>query len=341
MMIKVTNAFRDLEGCDPRGPLAVYFMVALLIRFKTELLAEKSVGSPEVFLNVLRRHISHLLPGDISKICDDSKLIRASTPLNIIDQAFACVSPTKHKEEESTGYSWMSMRNRMKLTLGIGSQAAGVFKIVPPASRVGEFISIVNMKDPNQEPMFSDEESEGAIEEDPNERASEEELNDTATENCNEDQIIAKSRMIICGLVPGSKFTPKLFDRLGKQWSIIPVFKSSELRLLLLVHHRVMYLASSDKVSLRSTLSKTGVSSFSKDTVAELLKATSLVVKHCFHVSQIVKIVFRPSDATGKQDTKFYLNDGHSIRFRVHCRYTRPIAKYVMDTVVEMHGLLN
>lgn len=75
------------EGCDPRGPLAVYMMIALLVKCRQSLM-EGDDTSPQHFLDVLRSAVARIPASDAVQLCEEAKILRASTPLNVIEEAF-------------------------------------------------------------------------------------------------------------------------------------------------------------------------------------------------------------------------------------------------------------
>ncbi|GBG29619.1 Hypothetical Protein FCC1311_058402 [Hondaea fermentalgiana] len=160
------------EGCDPRGPLAVYMMIALLVKCKDALMsnedtkiiecqatdnpnrAKATEDSPQHFLAVLRAAVARIPAGEAMQLCDEAKILRASTPLDVIEEAFQdhAVSQTEPPPENvfnSEPRSTSSLQTGMRNTLqdGMASMLGGWLrstensKSVPNVTRMGSSAS--------------------------------------------------------------------------------------------------------------------------------------------------------------------------------------------------------
>uniref|UniRef100_A0A7S2WP49 Rab-GAP TBC domain-containing protein n=1 Tax=Mucochytrium quahogii TaxID=96639 RepID=A0A7S2WP49_9STRA len=154
------------EGCDPRGPLVVYIIIALLIRSKVTILGDESSDPSQAsrVLEVLRSGVAALSAHDVVVVCEEARILRASTPLPVIDQAFkeeekkvpvesivetssiaangdktsqqkktmfgGWFSRPKQQEKVQTGHAAKktSFADRFKLTLGLGDSSADALK---------------------------------------------------------------------------------------------------------------------------------------------------------------------------------------------------------------------
>jgi len=123
------------EGCDPRGPLAVYLILALLLSrreiiMKTGPIQNKEIMTSQMFREVLHSATRDIPESEAHELCAEARALRASTPLDLVEEAFDQESyqvPIQEPPSEkilNEPKTSMNFRERFKLTFGFGDSSA-------------------------------------------------------------------------------------------------------------------------------------------------------------------------------------------------------------------------
>jgi hypothetical protein len=118
------------DGCDPRGALVVYVMLALLLRAKERLLGDVEA---QQCVETLRALLVAASPADVAALCDEARILRASTPIGLVRDAMAA----PRRQDEELHEVRQQQQQQQQNTRSVGPAVAGAGAAATAAATTG------------------------------------------------------------------------------------------------------------------------------------------------------------------------------------------------------------
>ncbi|CAK9090662.1 Beta-catenin-like protein 1 (Nuclear-associated protein) (NAP) [Durusdinium trenchii] len=348
------------EGCDPRGPLVVYVVLALLICCRDELLALPHERVAQTALDVLRCKAASLAPKDAHALCEHASTLRASTPLQVVQHAFledkdphaSTKGAAAHSQQDARANpkhrgNWLT--DRVKLTLGIGGTSA---KTLERERQIRQGFSEEQRKAMQEHLQFRDFELQPPTGDDED---SDSELDVLEARLLKHGEATASDSVVVDlpeqrpkdtaftlhalgGLQPGQAFDFSVFSLLkDSDWHCFPVHDGEgKVALLVFVSMRMFVVTST--WDLKTTLTGKKKAKLSKNDLLQALVVTPLVVVCNHHLLELRTVTFArlPASLTGpshahrrKLTISFHHASHPALRLALQHRYVNTVSRIV------------